>query len=202
MAMAVGARVTDEIEFFRRKGQLQQTVRVIRARTPERLRWRAGVAAVTQIAGSLRGRERMRIEEPIREIVLDLEDRLLRRESVLDARRVGVDLDRGEVLPLLTRWDLRRNAFITGVDHLALAPYMHLPEEYSAPIDTAAAVLIARALSDAHKKRSERLVARLPSQPEAALARHEQYMLERSERDRDQARRWSALARVLVDGSR
>jgi hypothetical protein len=200
--MGVGARVTDEIEFFRRKGQLQQTVRVIRARAPERLRWRAGLAAVTQIAGGLRGRERMRIEEPIRELVLDLGDRLLRRESVLDARRVGVDLDRGEVLPQLTRWDLRRNAFITGVDHLALSPYMHLPEEYSAPIDTAAAVLIARALSDAHKKRAERLLARLPSAVDVALARHEQFMFERSERDKDQARRWGALARVLVDGSR
>jgi hypothetical protein len=42
----------------------------------------------------------------------------------------------------------------------------------------------------------------LPTEQEIALARHEQYMLERSERDRDQARRWSALARVLVDGSR
>lgn len=199
--MALGARVTDEIEFFRRKGQLQHTVRVIRARTPERHRWRAGVAAVSQIAGSLRGRERMRIEEPIREIVLDLEDRLLRRESVLDARRVGVDLDRGEVLPQLTRWDLRRNAFLTGVDHLALAPYMRLPEEYSMPIDTAAAVLISRALSDAHKRRGERLIARLPAFPDVALARHEQYMLERSERDKDQARRWMALARVLVDGT-
>ena len=200
--MALGARVTDEIEFFRRKGQLQQTVRVIRARVPERLRWRAGVAAVTQIAGTLRGRERMRIEEPIREIVLDLEDRMLRRESVLDARRCGVDLDRGEVLPQLTRWDLRRNAFLTGVDHLALAPYMHLPEEYSAPIDTAAAVLISRALADAHKTRAERLMARLPSERALALARHEQYMFERSERDRDMARRWSALAKVMVDGSR
>jgi hypothetical protein len=200
--MALGARVTDEIEFFRRKGQLQQTVRVIRARVPERLRWRAGVAAVSKIAGSLRGRERMRIEEPIREIVLDLEDRMLRRESVLDARRVGVDLDRGEVLPQLTRWDLRRNAFLTGVDHLALAPYMHLPDEYSAPIDTAAAVLISRALSDAHKQRADRLLARLPTEVDATLARHEQYMLERSDRDKDQARRWNALARILVDGSK
>lgn len=200
--MALGARVTDEIEFYRRKGQLQQTVRVIRTRVPERLRWRAGVAAVTQIAGGLRGRERMRIEEPIREIVLDLEDRMLRRESVLDARRSGVDLDRGEILPQLTRWDLRRNAFLTGVDHLALAPYMHLPEEYSAPIDTAAAILISRALADAHKTRAERLMSRLPGQRDVVLARHEQYMLERSERDKDMARRWMALAKVMVDGSR
>src|SRR4249920_171352 len=133
--MSQGARVTDEVEFYRRRGQLQNTVRVIRARVPERLRWRAGVAAVTQIAGQLRGRERMRIEEPLREIVLDLEDRILRRESVLDARRAGVDLDRHEVLPTMTRWDLRRNAFLTGVDHMSIAPYVRLPDEYSAQID-------------------------------------------------------------------
>jgi hypothetical protein len=200
--MSQGARVTDEVEFYRRRGQLQNTVRVIRARVPERLRWRAGVAAVTQIAGTLRGRERMRIEEPVREIVLDLHDRILRRESVLDARRAGVDLDRGEVLPHLTRWDLRRTAFLTGVDHLALAPYMRLPDEYSAPIDTAAAVLISRALAEAHKTRADRLLARLPVERPDTLPRHEQYMLDRSERDKDLARRWMALAKVMVDGSR
>jgi hypothetical protein len=200
--MSQGARVTDEIDFYRRRGQLQNTVRVIRARTPERLRWRAGVAAVTEIAGKLRGRERMRIEEPVREIVLDLDDRILRRESVLDARRAGVDLDRGEVLPTMTRWDLRRNAFLTGVDHMSIAPYVRLPDEYSAQIDCAAVVLISRALADAHKVRADRLVARLPSHPGATLARHEQYMLDRAQRDKDLARRWIALAKVMVEGSR
>ena len=199
--MSQGARVTDEIEFYRRRGELQNTVRVIRARTPERLRWRAGVAAVTEIAGKLRGRERMRIEEPVREIVLDLNDRILRRESVLDARRAGVDLDRGEVLPRLTRWDLRRTAFLTGVDHLALAPYVRLPEEYSATIDTAAVVLISRALAAAHKQRADNLNARLPTQRDA-LAKHELYMLQRAERDRDLARRWIALAKVMLEGTR
>jgi hypothetical protein len=195
--MYQGARITDEIEFYRRQGQLQQTVRVIRARTPERLRWRVGLAHVTQIVGTLRGRDRMRLEEPVREMVLDLNDRLLRRESVLDARRNGVDLDRGEVLPQLTRWDLRRNAFLIGVDHMAFVPYMRLPDEYSAPIDSAAAVIIARALAAAHKSRAERLLAPL-TQPRA-LARHELYMVDRGERDRDLARRWLALAKVLVE---
>lgn len=203
-----GARVTDEIEYYRRTGQLQHTVRVIRAREPERLRWRVGLAAVTQIAGTLRGRERMRIEEPVREIVLDLQDRMLRRESVLDARRSGVDLDRGEILPQLTRWDLRRNAFLIGVDHLAFTQYMHLPDEYSAPIDTAAAVIIARALAGAHKARAARVLAPMeraradaPPKPEDQLTRHEQYMIERSDRDKDLARRWIALSRVLLDGT-
>jgi hypothetical protein len=200
--MAQGARVTDEIDFYKRRGQLQSAVRVIRARTPERLRWRAAVAAVTQVAGDLRGRDRMRIEEPVREIVLDLEDRILRRESVLDARRSGVDLDRGEVLPPHTRWDLRRTAFLTGVDNEVLSRHLRLPAEYSRPIDTAAVVIVSRALAQAHKQRAERLLARLATATQAQLARHEQYMLERAERDKDLARRWIALAKVMVEGSR
>jgi hypothetical protein len=200
--MAQGARVTDEIEFYRRRGQLQNTVRVIRSRSPERLRWRAGLAAVTEIAGKLQGRERMRIEEPVREIVLDLPDRILRRETILDARRNGVDLDRGEVLPNLTRWDLRRTAFLTGVDHLALAPYMRLPDEYSAPIDVAAVVLVSRALAEAHKTRAEKLIARLPVEDSISLQRHEEYMLDRANRDKDLATRWMVLAKVMVDTSR
>jgi hypothetical protein len=200
--MAQGARVTDEIDFYKRRGQLQSAVRVIRARTPERLRWRAAVAAVTQVAGDLRGRDRMRIEEPVREIVLDLEDKILRRESVLDARRSGVDLDRGEVLPPHTRWDLRRTAFLTGVDHEVLSRHLRLPAEYSRPIDTAAVVIVSRALAQAHKQRAERLLARLATPTQTQLARHEQYMLERAERDKDLARRWIALAKVMVEGSR
>ena len=200
--MAQGARVTDEIDFYTRRGQLQSAVRVIRARSPERLRWRAAVAAVTQVAGDLRGRDRMRIEEPVREIVLDLEDRILRRESVLDARRSGVDLDRGEVLPHHTRWDLRRTAFLTGVDNGVLSRHLRLPAEYSRPIDTAAVVIVSRALGQAHKQRAERLLARLATATQAQLARHEQYMLERAERDKDLARRWIALAKVMVEGSR
>lgn len=200
--MAQGARVTDEVEFYKRRGQLQSAVRVVRARTPERLRWRAAVASMTQVAGELRGRERMRIEEPVREIVLDLNDKILRRESVLDARRSGVDLDRGEVLPLHTRWDLRRTAFLTGVDHEVLSRHIRLPAEYSRPIDVAAVVIVSRALAQAHKQRAERLLTRLASATQAQLARHEKYMLERAERDRDLARRWIALAKVMVEGSR
>jgi hypothetical protein len=200
--MAQGARVTDEVEFYKRRGQLQSAVRVVRARIPERLRWRAAVASMTQVAGELRGRERMRIEEPVREIVLDLNDKILRRESVLDARRSGVDLDRGEVLPLHTRWDLRRTAFLTGVDHEVLSRHIRLPAEYSRPIDVAAVVIVSRALAQAHKQRAERLLTRLAAATQAQLARHEKYMLERAERDRDLARRWIALAKVMVDGSR
>jgi len=206
--MSLGARITDEVEYYRRTGQFQQAVRVIRNRKPERLRWRMGVAALTQIAGTLRGRERMRIEEPVREMVLELPDRLLRRETVLDARRNGVDLDRGEVLPQLTRWDLRRSAFLIGVDQRALSPYILLPNDYAQPIDTAAAVLVSRAFAAAHKARADRLLEAIPTdvqqnwEQRLALPRYQQYRIERAERDRDLAGRWNVLAKVLVEGVR
>ena len=86
-----GARVTDAVDYHARRGEMRGAVRVVRTRVPERFRWRAAVAEVTGVAGSLRGLERMRVEEPVREIVLDLSDDSLQREVVLDARRRGVD---------------------------------------------------------------------------------------------------------------
>ena len=83
--MSSGARITDEVNQHTRSGNHRNAVRVLRNRSPERLRWRQAVAQVSEVAGSLRGVSRMRIEEPTREIVLDLNDRILRREAVLDA---------------------------------------------------------------------------------------------------------------------
>ena len=200
--MTQRGRVTDEVEFHKRRGDLQSSVRVIRTRVPERLRWRAAVASVTAGAATLDGRSRMRVEEPVREIVLDLSDRILRRESVLDARKVGVDLDRGEVLPRHTRWDLRRTAYLTGVDQDELARYMKLPADYFRPVDTAAVVLVSRALANAHGQRAEKLLARVQSEKGDGLRLHEQYMLDRAEHDRDMARRWAALSKAMIEGSR
>jgi hypothetical protein len=200
--MSQFARVTDEVDFWKRRGELQGSVRVIRARSPERLRWRAAVASVTAVAGTLRGVERARIEEPVRELVLDLDDRILRRESVLDARKGGVDLDRGEVLPRHTRWDLRRTAFLTGVDQEELARYMRLPADYERHVDTAAVVIVSRALANAHKQRGDKLFSRVRADKGDGLLRHEQYMLDRAEVEHDLSRRWAALSRTMIDGSR
>lgn len=200
--MITGARVTDEVNYFRRQGQPRNTVRVVRVREPERLRWRSAVASVTEMAGKMRGRERLVVEEPLREIVLDLGDRILRRETVLDARRNGVDLDRGEVLPSHSMWDLKRTAFLTGVDVDTLARYLKLPTDYEKPIDTAGAVLIGRALSNVHRSRAQKLLIRVPEHDTGReLMRHEQYMLDRAKHEADVGRRWAALSKALVDGS-
>jgi len=197
-----GARVTDEVNFWRKRGDLKRAVRVVRTRVPERLRWRAALAQVSESAAPLRGRDRFLIEEPVRELVLDLDDFILRREAVLDARRFGLDLDRGEVLPVRTRWDLKRTAFLVGVDHELLGHYLRLPDDFGKPIDTAGVVVVSRALATTFKQRSDRLAARVVAQPGAALPRHEQIMLERAGQERELARKWATLSKTLVEGSR
>ena len=199
--MSTSARVTDEVNFWRQRGDLRRAVRAVRIRTPERLRWRMALASVSESTAPLRGFGRLQIEEPVRELVLDLGDRILRREAVLDARRFGVDLDRGEILPLRTRWDLKRTAFLTGVDHELLARYLQLPDDFSRPIDLAGVVLVSRAISSVHKHRAARLAERVTPR-ESGVARHEQMMLDRAEYERDLARRWATLSKTLVQGSR
>jgi hypothetical protein len=199
--MGTGARVTDEVNFWRQRGDLKRAVRAVRVRAPERLRWRMALSGVAESASTLRGTDRLHVEEPVRELVLDLEDRVLRREAVLDARRFGMDLDRGEILPLRTRWDLTRTAFLTGVDHEMLLRYLKLPADFGRPIDVAGVVVVSRALAADHKQRADRLAQRVTPR-DGEVARHEQMMLERADYERDRARRWAALAKTLVQGSR
>lgn len=196
------SRVTDEVNFWRDRGQLRRAIRAVRTRKPERLRWRSALSALTSSAGSLRGLHRSMIEEPVREIVLDLDDRVLQRETVLDARRFGVDLDRGEVLPLCTRWDLKRTAFLTGVDHELLGRYVRLPSDFSEPLDTAGVVLASRALAGAHKRRADTLSMNVNRGGPVPLARYQELVLRRSAHEREQARRWAALSKSLLQGSR
>lgn len=200
--MAAGARVTDEVNYWRRRGELRNAVRVMRRRAPERLRWRAALGALSAETGNLAGLSRARVEEPVREIVLDLDDRILRREAVLDARKVGVDLDRGEVLPVRTRWDLKRTAFLTGVDHELLGRYLRLPTDFERAVDTAGVVVVARAISLAHKQRAQKLMAAIGDPVRADLRRHERMIAERAQYERDLASRWAALSKTMLNGSK
>ena len=158
--MSSGARVTDAVGFHARRGEMRGAVRVVRKRAPEKFRWRKAVMGVNKVAGSLRGLDRMHIEEPVREMVLDLSDFDLKREVVLDARRVGVDLDRGELLPRLTLADLRRLAFLTDCEVQRVGRYTKLPMDFGQPIDTAACVVVGRSLADHHRRRARRHRAR------------------------------------------
>ena len=198
--LGVRARVTDAVAFEARRGENKRAMRVVRARRPDRLRWRSAVSVVNAGAGRLRGLERLRIEEPVREMVLDLDDSVLKREVVLDARRYDVDLDRGEVLPFHSMGDLRRYAFLVGADIRTIMRYVDLPEDFGAPIDTAGCVLVGRAMANHYRRRAQRLWLELPD-PDAPRQRmrHEEMMAERATRDAETARRWDAFARRLLN---
>ena len=201
--MIAGGRVTDKVEYYRSRRELRNLVRTVTHQPPERLRWRTATSVVTSIAGNLQGLERMRIEEPVRELILDIDDYILRREVTLDARRNGVDLDRGEVLPRHTMWDLTRTAYLSGVDLEALARHVRLPGDYFKRIDTAGVVLVSRALSTLHGNRAQKLLMRVNNRKEKRpMMRYEQMMLDRASYDTELARRWAALARTMVKGSR
>lgn len=194
-----GSRVTDAVEYWKHRENLKKAVAVVRTRAPERFRWRRAVGGVSASIGLLRGHDRMVIEEPIREIVLDLDDSTLRREVVIDARRLGVDFDRGEVLATLTRGELEQFVSETGTDISRLARHMRLPTAADQSIDTAGAIVIARALGDHFRNRAQYLLLQVPDPdgPEA-LKLHHRIMLERAGRDRAESQRWLGLAKRLL----
>lgn len=198
--MYSGARVTDAVQLYQRRGELAGGVRIVRGRSPERFRWRAAVEGLTSNAGRLRGKPRMRVEEPIREMVIDLPDFELRREVVLDARKGGVDLDRGEVLPIRTMGDVRRFAFLTGTDMDRVQRYVRLPTDFAAPVDTAGVVLVGRAYAGVHRRRAQQLWLRLPDEDGPDQFRmHHRIMAARARREAQLAERWNAFARAVVD---
>ncbi len=196
--MTAGARITDAVGHFGHRGNWKSAVRLVRARRPERLRWRAAVGSLTSEAGRLVGSDRMRLEEPIRELVLDLDDAFLRREIVLDARLRSVDLDRGEVLPRWTFADVTRLSHIARTDMTLLSRYVTLPQDLAAQIDTAAVVLAGRAFANMFRQRARNLWLRVPDQdgPEPLMLHH-RFILQRADEDSEKSRRWAALAKAL-----
>lgn len=193
-----GSRVTDAVNYYKKVGFMRGAVREVRRRRPEKLRWRAAISVLSQSAVGERGRERMRIEEPIREMVLDVEDEALRINCVLDARRYGVDYDRGEVLPVRTMADVRRYAFLTEVDLRQVERYMPLPADFERRVDSPGLVIVGRAWAHYHRQRAQKLWATLPS-PEAT----EQFEMcvdatrQSASQELDRARRWQAFAKAV-----
>jgi hypothetical protein len=144
----------------------------------------------------------MRVEEPIRELVLDLGDEVLRREVIIDARRHGVDLDRGEVLARRTLADLQRMAFLTGTDLSRVQRHVKLPTDREASVDAAAVVVVGRAFGDQYKLRSQRLMLQVPDEEGPEPVRlHHRILAERAEQDRAESQRWFALARAVLEPS-
>ncbi|MCS6799694.1 MAG: hypothetical protein NZ898_14470 [Myxococcota bacterium] len=196
----MSVRVTDAVDYFRRRGELGGAVGFVRRRDPERFRWRTAVGTLAEEAGRLRGMERARVEEPVREVVLDLSDLELRREIVLDARRVGVDLDRGEILPVRTVLDLRRIAFHVEVDLDELRRHVPLADDVLAPVETAAVAIIGRALASRHRTAARRLWRQVPARDDGLeLTAAERFLAQAARSHAKRADGWSAFARAVLD---
>ena len=197
-----GTRVTDAVDFYRQRGEDKTAVRVIRGRRPDKLRWRSAMGRLNHTIGQRRGKSRFMMEEPVREMVLDLGDKTLKREVVIDARRFNVDLDRGELLPFHRMGDLRRYAFLVGADMKVIERYVRVPDDFGAPIDTAGTVIVARAMANQHRRRAQRLWLELPNTDGAPQKmKHLQMMEQRAKRDAQAAQRWAALGERLLKKS-
>lgn len=195
-----GSRVTDAVDYWKRREELKRAVHIVRARQPERFRWRKAVATVSESTGPLRGITRARIEEPVREIVLDLGDDVLKREVIIDARRVGVDLDRGEVLPRKTLAEIRAAARASGTDLTRLMRHLRLPDDGLAMVDLAGIVVVGRALGDHFRTKAQRLLLSVPDPdgPEQ-LRLHHRIIMERADAERVESQRWYAFARSVLE---
>ncbi|QQR91805.1 MAG: hypothetical protein IPJ88_08925 [Myxococcales bacterium] len=154
-----GGRVTDIVGLYRYRGQYPAAVRAVRSRAPEQRRWRWAVAGITESAGALLGKQRRFVVEPVREMVLDMQDDSLRSQVVLDAWQRGVDLDRGEVLPEHNTWDLRRKAFLKNLYLESLEPWIHLPKDGFAPVTLAPVILAAKDRAQLDRSHAARLTA-------------------------------------------
>jgi hypothetical protein len=195
----LGYRVTDAVEYYQQRGEERLAVRVVRRRDPDKFRWKGAVSSLSRAIASLRGSDRSRVEEPVREIVLDVEDAILQRECVLDARRFRVDLDRGEILTHRTMGDVRRTAFLAGVDLDLVRPHVELPEDFGAPVDVAGVVLVGRAYATQYRERSQRLLLALPtSESESVFTSRHHAIAEQAEADAADSKRWAAVAKALL----
>jgi hypothetical protein len=195
-----GSRVTDAVDYWKRREELKRAVGIVRARQPERFRWRKAIASVSESTGPLRGITRARIEEPIREIVLDLSDDVLKREIIIDARRAGVDLDRGEVLPRKTLAEIRMAARAAGIDLTRVGRHLRLPDDGLAMVDLAGVLVVGRALGDHFRNKAQRLMLSVPDPdgPEQ-LRLHHRILLERAASERSESQRWYAFARSVLE---
>lgn len=194
-----GSRITDAVDYWRRREDLKPAVRVVQNRAPERFRWRKAVANLSCAVGPMRGKDRMRLEEPVRELVIDLEDGALRREVVLDARKAGVDLDRGEVLIQRTLAEVKQFADRAGTDLQRVARHVRLPSDLGAGIDTAAVVVVGRALGDYYRTKAQRLLLSVPDPDGPEVLRlHQRIVLERADLDRAESLKWLEFARLTL----
>lgn len=195
--MYTGSRVTDAVRYHQVRGELNCAVRIVRSRQPEACRWREAVYRVNTGTSRLEGLCRARIEEPLREAVMDLPDQTLQYEVVIDADATGVDLDRGEILPTRTVGEVRRMVFLTGVSPHVLQGHVRLPSDLQALVPVAPVVRFSRRMADLHHREALAIRQTIPSSS-LWLSDEDIQQKARVERNLHHARAWSGLAQALL----
>ena len=193
------SRITDDVGFFCKRGELPAAVNVMQSRSPDFHRWRRAFSTVTRVAWAwLQGRDLLWTESALREVVDALPDQKLAKEIVLDARQYRVGMNFGDPLPGWTPRDLMRFADEHDVDMGVIKRIAPLPRHVDEPLDTAGVVIVSREMSQRHRRRAQALWLELPDEEEDGWEPRHHAIATVAEKSAQAGAQWSGLAVKLI----
>jgi hypothetical protein len=196
-------RITDDAAILCRRRDFPRAVNVLQRRAPDRRRWRHAFRQVVSSGDHvLDGARRQWFEAALRELVVNVSDRRLAGELVIDAAAGACRVDLGPVLPIWTARDLWSHADQVDLPMAYVAQVTELPRSIRAPIDTARVIHDCRRTADAHRVCANEIGAALHPNAVIDEARGEADVralaaLQELRAHQDAARRWRDLAHRL-----
>ncbi|MBI2894313.1 MAG: hypothetical protein HYY06_12240 [Deltaproteobacteria bacterium] len=194
------SRVTDDVGFFCRRGEIGSAVNVVQTRDPDFHRWRRAFNFVARASCAwLAGRDLLWSEAALRDLVESVPNPALAKELVLDARESRVRMNLSDPLPHWTARDLMQFADENDVDMGTLKRIAKLPPTVREPIDTGGVVLVTREMARRHRLRAQSLWLELPDEEgeEPWEPRHEA-IARVAEKSSEVGAHWKNLAVRLV----
>ena len=192
-------RVTDDVGFFCKRGELPAAVNIVQGRSPDFHRWRRAFTTVARVSWAwLQGRDLLWTESALREVVEWLPDPKLAKELVLDARSFRVGMNFGDLLPHWTPRDLMRFADANDIDMGVVKRIAPLPKRIDEPLDTAGVVLVTREMARRHRRRAQALWLELPDEEEDGWEPKHHAIASVAEKSATAGAQWTELAVKLV----
>jgi hypothetical protein len=192
-------RVTDDVTFFCKRGELPAAVNIVQRRAPDFHRWRRAFGAVARVSYAwLQGKNLVWTESALREVIDYLPDPQLAKELVLDARQYRVRMNFGDPLPHWSGRDLMRFADEHDIDMSIVKRIAPLPPRVTDPLDTAAVVLATREMSRRHRRRAQALWLELPDEEEEGWEPRHHAIANVAERSASTGAQWNGLSLKLV----
>jgi len=192
-------RVTDDVGFFCKRGELPAAVNIVQRRAPDFHRWRRAFSTVARVSYAwLQGKDLLWTESALREVVDCLPDPQLAKELVLDARQFRVRMNFGDPLPHWTGRDLMRFADEHDIDMGIVKRIAPLPAKVADPLDTAAVVLVSREMARRHRRRAQALWLELPDEEEDGWEPRHHAIANVAEKSATNGAQWNDFAVQLV----